>query len=126
MSYILQIPPFHELHRRFHTVVAIQFVFFALLNAEASAFEQSGTASVPGSLAASLQSKLKDFHDLQSAQVETQSQSTSRFDGTFRDIDKESKKLRFESLSIITSLRIRRYRLNRLVKHSRIRRSRST
>jgi hypothetical protein len=36
-------------------------------------------------------------------QVETQSQFTSRFDGTFKDIDKESKKFRFGSLSIITS-----------------------
>jgi hypothetical protein len=103
MSYILRIPPFQEFHWRLHTVVVIQFVFFALLNVRASAFEQSGTASVPESLAASLQSKLQDFHDLQSVQVETQSQSTSRFDGTFKDIDKESKKLRFGSLSVITS-----------------------
>jgi hypothetical protein len=103
MSYILQIPPFHESHRRLHTVVAIQFVFFALLDARASAFEQSGTASIPGSLALSLQSELQHFHDLQSVQVETQLQSTSRFDDTFKDMDKESKKLRFGSLSVITS-----------------------
>jgi hypothetical protein len=36
-------------------------------------------------------------------QSETQSQFTSRFDGTFKEIDKESKKLRVGSLSVITS-----------------------
>jgi hypothetical protein len=100
MSYILRIPPFHQFRWRLHTVVVIQFAFFALLNVRASAFQQSEAASVPETRAASLQSKLQDFYDLQ---AETQSQFTSRFDGTFKDVDKESKKLRFGSLSVITS-----------------------
>jgi hypothetical protein len=98
MSYILRIPPFHQF--RLQTVVVIQFVFFALLNVRASAFQQSEAASVPEARSAFLQSKLQDFHDLQ---VETQSQFTLRFDGTFKDVDKESKKVRFGSLSVITS-----------------------
>jgi hypothetical protein len=98
MSYILRIPPPHRW--QLHIVVVIQFVFFALLNGRASAFQQSETASVPETRAASLQYKLQDSYDLQS---ETQSQFTSRFDGTFKEIDKESKKLRFGSLSVITS-----------------------
>jgi hypothetical protein len=100
MSYILRIPPFHEFRWQLHIVVVIQFVFFALLNVRASAFQQSETASVPEARAAFLQSKLQDSYDLQ---LETQSQFTSRFDGTFKEIDKESKKLRFGSLSVITS-----------------------
>src|SRR5262249_46336743 len=97
MSYILRIPPFHEFRWQLHIVVVIQFVFFALLNVRASVFQQSETASVPETRAASL-SKLQDSYDLQ---LETQSQFTSRFDGTFKEIDKESKKLRFGSLSVI-------------------------
>src|SRR5262249_25527696 len=100
MSYILRIPPFREFRWELHIVVVIQFVFIALLNVRAYAF-QSETASVPETRAASLQSKLQDSYDLQS---ETQSQFTSRFDGTFKEIDKESKKLRVGSLSVITSL----------------------
>jgi hypothetical protein len=100
MSYILRIPPLHQFRWQLHIVVVIQFVFFALLNGRASAFQQSETASVPETRAASLQYKLQDSYDLQS---ETQSQLTSRFDGTFKEIDKESKKLRFGSLSVITS-----------------------
>ena len=100
MSYILRIPPLHQFRWQLHIVVVIQFVFFALLNGRASAFQQSETASVPETRAASLQYKLQDSYDLQS---ETQSQFTSRFDGTFKEIDKESKKLRFGSLSVITS-----------------------
>jgi len=96
MSYILRIPPFHEFRWQLHIVVVIQFVFVALLNVRASAF----TASVPETRAAPLQSKLQDSYDLQ---PETQSQFTSRFDGTFKEIDKESMKLRFGSLSVITS-----------------------
>jgi hypothetical protein len=100
MSYLLRIPPFHEFRWQLHIVVVIQCVFFALLNARASALEQSETASVPETRAASLQPKLQDSYDLQ---LETQSQFTSKFDGTFKEIDKESKKLRFGSLSVITS-----------------------
>jgi hypothetical protein len=100
MSYVLQILPFHGFHWRLHTVVVGQFVFLALLNVRASAFQQFQTASVPESLAPSLQSKMQD---LQSVQAETQSQSTSRFDGTFKDIEKHNTKLRFGSLSVITS-----------------------
>src|SRR6266567_2864170 len=96
MSYILRIPPFHEFRWQLHIVVVIQFVFVALLNVRASAF----TASVPETRAAPLQSKLQDSYDLQ---PETQSQFTSRFDGTFKEIDKDSMKLRFGSLSVITS-----------------------
>jgi hypothetical protein len=97
-SCILGIPPFNEFRWRLHTVIVVQFVFVAFLNVRASAFQQPETASVPETRAASLQSRLQEFYDLQ---VETQ--ITSRFDGTFKDIDKESKKLRFGSLSIITS-----------------------
>jgi len=100
MSYILRIPPLHQFRWQLHIVVVIHFAFFALLNVRAYAFEQSETASVPETRAASLQSKLQDSYDLQ---PETQSQFTSRFDGTFKDIDKESKKLRVGSLSVITS-----------------------
>jgi hypothetical protein len=100
MSYVLRNPPSHEFRWQFHIVVVIQFVFFALLNVRAYAFQQSETASVSETRAASLQSKLQDSYDLQ---PETQSQFTSRFDGTFKDIDKESKKLRVGSLSVITS-----------------------
>jgi hypothetical protein len=100
MSYILRISPFHEFRWRLHTVIMIQFVFFAFLNVRASAFQQSETVSLSETRAASLQSRLQDFYDLQ---VETQTQFTSRFDGTFKDIDKESRKLRFGSLSVITS-----------------------
>jgi hypothetical protein len=81
-------------------VLAVLAAVVSTLNARASAFEQSGTASVPETRAASLHSKLQDFYDLQ---VETQSQFTSRFDDTFKDINKESKKLRFGSLSVTTS-----------------------
>jgi hypothetical protein len=97
---ILRIPPFHQFRWRLHTVVVIQFAFIALLNVRASAFQQSEAAFVPETRATSLQSKLQDFYDLQ---LETQSQFTSRFDGTFKDVDKESKKLHFGSLSVITS-----------------------
>src|SRR5262245_48536778 len=100
MIYILRIPPLHQFRWQLHIVVVIHFAFFALLNVRASAFEQSETAFVPETRAASLQSKLQDSYDLQ---LEAQSQFTSRFDGTFKEIDKESKKLRFGSLSINTS-----------------------
>src|SRR6478752_5916846 len=98
MRHILRIPPLHEFRWQLYGVVVIHLIFFALLNARASA--QSETASVPETRAASLQSKLPNSYDLE---LETQSQFTSRFDGTFKEIDKQSKKLRFGSLSVITS-----------------------
>ena len=100
MRHILRIPPLHEFRWQLYGVVVIHLIFFALLNVRASAFQQSETASVPETRAASLQSKLPNSYDLE---LETQSQFTSRFDGTFKEIDKQSKKLRFGSLSVITS-----------------------
>jgi hypothetical protein len=88
-------------------VVVTQFIFFALLNVKASAFQQSETASLPETRAS--QFKPQDSYDLQ---VETQSSFTSRFDGMFKDVDKETKKVRFGSLSVTTNVENTKISLN--------------